>query len=76
MQACSGRTVWKGAILNMNVYPVKARPRTPPRISRPPAPVEVKKVGQFSFVQTLPLGYNQGEPSPTSNQEVRVGSEE
>jgi len=42
------------------------RHRTQPRILRPPAPVEVKKAGRFAFVQTLPLGYNQGKPSPVA----------
>jgi len=32
-----------------------------PRVFHPPAPVEVKKAGRCAFVQTLPLGYNQGE---------------
>ena len=34
---------------------------SPPRFFRPPAPVKVKKAGRCAFVQTLLLGYNQGE---------------
>jgi hypothetical protein len=33
--------------------PTSARPRTPPRIFRPPAPVEVKKAGRF--ILSLPV---------------------
>ena len=38
--------------------------RTPLRIFRPPAPVEVKNAGRFAFVQTPLLGYNQGWSPP------------
>jgi hypothetical protein len=40
--------------------------RAPPRILRPPAPVEVKKAGRCAFVQKPLLGYNQGESPSTA----------
>ena len=61
------------------VHPVKARPRTPPRISRLPTPVEVKKAGRFAlsaskgcaFVQTPPLGHNRGKSLMRENRTRR-----
>jgi hypothetical protein len=41
-------------LLLVGESPTRARPRTPPHILRPPAPVGVKKAGRFALVETPP----------------------